>query len=314
MAHASRDAIHPAILAGHPFIDYPDYSRSEDFTSWLTGYISRIQCSVGFRVNETDKVRDEVVRSIPGKLAVGSALDAYNRLSDDVKQNYDQLVAKLTEEFTDPKAKRKFNARSDYNIRKKGQSLKDFAEDIKKDMTRYSYSPAMVYTAAGDSIPNPEREREGVRRFIEGIRDEKGHEDPEFKRHLSYHLQDESEFTWTNALDVASRFETIDDDDDAEQAVKIKSREEDEEDTEEEELGAMATKTKSKSKHRDTLSTIANLAYQNQARITNLEHGQERIAAGLEEMNASLEEISAKLGLLFAGNEEQQPQNGDQHH
>ena len=256
MAHARRDAVHPAILAGHPFIDYPDYSRSEDFTSWLTGYISRIQCSVGFRVNETDKVRDEVVRSIPGKLAVGSALDAYNRLSDDVKQNYDQLVAKLTEEFTDPKAKRKFNARSDYNIRKKGQSLKDFAEDIKKDMTRYSYSPAMVYTATGDSIPNPEREKEGVRRFIEGIRDERGHEDPEFKRHLGYHLQDESELTWENALEVASRFESLDDDAAANHVIQIKSSEEDEEDTDEEELGAMATKTKSKSKHRDTLSTI----------------------------------------------------------
>ena len=315
MAYAPEDAIPPAFLEWHPLhIEYPDYSPPDDFVTWISGYQARVQRAFGFKPDEIDKIRTEVVRSLPGKLAVGPALDAYNRLDDGVKMDYDRLVTELSEEFIDPRAKRKFNASEKYNIRKKNQSLKDFADEIKKDMTRYSYTPAMVYTATGDSIPNPEREREGVRRFIEGIRDEKGHEDPEFKRHLSYHVQDESEFTWTNALDVASRFETIDDGDDAGQAGKIKSREEDEEDTEEEELGAMATKTKSKSKHRDTLSTIANLAYQNQARITNLEHGQERIAAGLEEMNASLEEISAKLGLLFAGNEEQQPQNGDQHH
>ena len=315
MAYAPEDAIPPAFLEWHPLhIEYPDYSPPDDFVMWISGYQARVQRAFGFKPDEIDKIRTEVVRSLPGKLAVGPALDAYNRLDDGVKMDYDRLVTELSEEFIDPRAKRKFNASEKYNIRKKNQSLKDFANQIKKDMTRYSYSPAMVYTATGDSIPNPEREKEGVRRFIEGIRDEKGHEDPEFKRHLSYHLQEESELTWKNALDVASRFEAIDDDDEAGQAVKIKSREEDEEDTEEEELGAMATKTKSKSKHRDTLSTIANLAYQNQARITNLEVGQERIAAGLEAMNASLEEISAKLGLLFAGNEEQQPQNGDQHH
>ena len=315
MALPPENGVPPAFLEWHPLhIEYPDYSPPDDFMTWIAGYQARVQRAFGFKPDEIDKIRTEVVRSLPGKLAVGSALDAYNRLNDDDKMVYDRLVPKLSEEFIDPRAKRKFNASEKYNIRKKNESLKDFADQIKKDMTRYSYSPAMVYTATGDSIPNPEREKEGVRRFIEGIRDEKGHEDPEFKRHLSYHLQEESELTWKNALDVASRFEAIDDDDEAGQAVKIKSREEDEEDTEEEELGAMATKTKSKLKHRDTLSTIANLAYQNQARITNLELGQERITAGLEVMNACIEEISAKLGLLFAGNEEQQPQNGDQHH
>ena len=263
MAHARRDAVHPAILAGHPFIDYPDYSRSEDFTSWLTGYISRIQCSVGFRVNETDKVRDEVVRSIPGKLAVGSALDAYNRLSDDVKQNYDQLVAKLTEEFTDPKAKRKFNARSDYNIRKKGQSLKDFAEDIKKDMARYSYLPATVYTATGSVVPNPEREQQGVRRFIEGMRNEKGEVDEAFTRDLSYRLQNPKELKWDYALEVASRFEAADNDVEV-RAIKNEftddldddSDDNDESEESEEEFEAAAVKVRSKSKLRDRLSII----------------------------------------------------------
>ena len=314
MALPPENGVPPAFLEWHPLhIEYPDYSPPDDFKTWVSGYQARVQRAFGFKPDEIDKIRAEVVCSIPGKLAVGSALDAYNRLNEGDKMDYDRLITRLSEEFLDPRAKRKFNASEKYNIRKKNQSLKDFADEIKKDMTRYSYSPAMVYTAAGDSIPNPEREREGVRRFIEGIRDEKGHEDPEFKRHLSYHLQDESEFTWTNALDVASRLEALDDDGKRGIATKS-SEEEEEEDTEEEELGAMAAKTKSKSKHRNMLSTIANLAYQNQARITNLEHGQERIAAGLEAMNASLEEISAKLGLLFAGNQEQQPQNGDQYH
>ena len=317
MAFARGNAIPPGYLGWH-HIEYPDYSPSDDFALWLSGYEARVKSTFGFNPDEINRLRDEVVCSIPGKLAVGSALDAYNRLDDADKTDYDRLVSKLTEEFTDPRAKRRFNASQKYNIRQKNQTLKDFTESIKKDMNRYSFIPARIYSANGDLIPNPEREQDGVRRFIAGIRDEKGEEDPEFQRHLGYHLQGPSELTWENALEVASRFESADND--AEQASQIKSGEEEEEDTEgedaeEEELGAMATKTKSKSKRRDTLSTIANLAYQNQARITSLEHGQERMAAGIEAMNASLEEILAKLGLLFAGNDcpEQQSQNGEQH-
>ena len=313
MALPPENGVPPAFLEWHPLhIEYPDYSPPDDFMTWVSGYQARVQRAFGFKPDEIDKIRTEVVRSLPGKLAVGSALDAYNRLNDGDKMVYDRLVAKLSEEFIDPRAKRKFNASEKYNIRKKNQSIKDFADQIKKDMSRYSYSPATVYTATGDSIPNPEREKEGVRRFIEGIRDERGHEDPEFKRHLGYHLQDESELTWENALEVASRFESLDDDAAANHVIQIKSSEEDEEDTDEEELGAMATKTKSKSKHRDTLSTITDLVYQNQARIANLEYAQERIAAGQEAFTATLVELSTKLDFLLAGNNHQeQPGNGD---
>ena len=312
MAFALENGIPLAYLGWH-YIEYPDYSPSDDFALWLSGYEARVRSTFGFNPDEINRLRDEVIRSIPGKLSVGSALDAYNRLDDADKSDYDRLVSKLTEEFTDPRAKRRFNASQRYNVRQKNQTLKDFVETIKKDMNRYSHIPAKIYSANGDLIPNPERERDGVRRFIEGIRDEKGDEDLDLKRHLGYHLQGESELTWKSALEVASRFESLDDD--GQRGIAIKSSEEEgEEDTEEEELGAMAARTKSKSKHRNTLSTIANLAHQNQARITNLELGQERITAGLEVMNACIEEISAKLGLLFAGNEEQQPQNGDQHH
>ena len=61
-------------------------------------------------MTENDKVREELVRSISGKLSVGSALVAYNRLFDVDKDDYEKLIAKLTEEFIDPAEKRKFKS------------------------------------------------------------------------------------------------------------------------------------------------------------------------------------------------------------
>ena len=113
------------------------------------------------------------MRSISGKLAVGSALDAYDRLSDAEKTNYNAMVAKLTDEFINPREKERFNNKIDFNRRQKGQSLKDFMNEIKRDMKKYSNSPSTLRTAEG-IILNPEREAQGVRRFIRGMRDAQG--------------------------------------------------------------------------------------------------------------------------------------------
>ena len=182
---AAISAAAAAAVAKQPRqVVYPEYKPEDDFTLWLTGYVARIRTTYGFKLDETAKVQEEVVRSISGKLSVGSALNAYNRLKDDDKNNYANLVERLTEEFTDPRAKKRFNACMHYNTRKKGQSLKDYMQAIIKDMDRYSYTPANVVSVAGGIIPNPERETQGVRRFIEGIRNERGKADEEFKRHL----------------------------------------------------------------------------------------------------------------------------------
>ena len=201
-----------AAIARQPrFIAYPEYSTKDDFTLWLSGYVARVHSEYGFKLDEKEELENEVVRSISGILSVGPALDAYNRLSIGDKTSYDRLVARLTEEFTDPREKKKFNARMNYNLRKKRQPLKDFMQDIIMDMGRYSYVQPTIINATGETIPNPERETQGVRRFVEGIRNEKGKIDDEFKRHLEYHLQDEREMTWNNAIKVASRYETVND-------------------------------------------------------------------------------------------------------
>ena len=122
---AAAAAAAAAISAQRRHIIYPEYKPEDDFALWLSGYVARIQSAYGFKLDEKEKLDEEVVRSIAGKLSVGSALDAYNRLSYDEKIDYDTLIARLTEEFTDPRAKKKFNALMHYNLRKKGQSLKD---------------------------------------------------------------------------------------------------------------------------------------------------------------------------------------------
>ena len=62
----AEEDIPEAIRAWHPFyIAYPDYTPQDDFTSWLSGYEARVQSTFGFNADETDKIHDEVVRSIP---------------------------------------------------------------------------------------------------------------------------------------------------------------------------------------------------------------------------------------------------------
>ena len=296
-------------------ISYPEYKTGDDFAHWLSGFVSRIRYTFGFKVDEKDKWEEEVVRSLCGKLAVGSPLDAYNRLSDDDKKSYKRLVARLTEEFADPRAKKRFNACSHYNIRKKDQSLKEFMQAIKRDMDRYSYTPANIISVAGGVVPNPERETQGVRRFIEGIRNEKGKVDVEFKRHLEYHLQDEREMNWANAIKVATRYESIYDAPDEE--------EESESDSDSDEgvkAVEMTKKKKKKSKSKVTFSALADRVYEdrsgkvtfsaladqvheNQIRITKMETAQERMSVAQSSTNATLQEISAKLDLSLAANQ-----------
>ena len=189
-------------------ISYPDYKTTEDFPLWLSGFEAKIRNAYGFKLDEYDKVKAEVIRGISGKLLVGSALDAYNRLHQDDKGDYDTLIEKLTEEFVDPNEKRNFGEKIDFNRRKRGQKLKDFMQEVVRDMNRYSPLPDQVRAAVGDQqIPNPEKEREGVRRFRAGIRTKSGKKCESLDAHMAYHLVEKDELNWKNAIKVASRWE-----------------------------------------------------------------------------------------------------------
>ena len=83
-------------------ISYPEYKPTDDFSQWLSGYEACVRNAYGFKLSENGKVQEEVVRSISGNLTVGTALDTYNRLHDDDKTSYTNLVKKLSEEFSDP--------------------------------------------------------------------------------------------------------------------------------------------------------------------------------------------------------------------
>ena len=294
---AAAAAAAAAIAAQRRHIVYPDYRTEDDFSLWLSGYVARIQSAYGFKLDEEEKLKEEVVLSIAGKLSVGSALDAYNRLSDVDKSSYDTLIARLTEEFTDPRAKKKFNALMHYNLRKKGQSLKDFMQDIKKDMGRYSYVQPTVLDEAGEIVPNPERETQGVRRFIEGICNEKGQSDEEFKHHLEYHLQDVNEMTWDNAIKVASRYETINNMSDEESDSDA-----DDTDADGDEKAAKPSKGKKSVRSKVTVSALSDQVCENEERISSIESALERMAAAQEQLavaqeatNAMMEEMMGKL-------------------
>ena len=287
------------------YVHYADYKPKEDFTTWLSGYITRIKTTLGFKNNEMNKVKEEVVRSISGKLTPGPALNAYNRLSDADQNNYERLVERLTHEFTDPRVRQKFNDNKKFNKRKKGQSLKDFAEDIKRDIERYSDKPATLMTVNG-IVPNPARVKDGIKRFVKGMRNEEGKKDHGFRDNLDYHLLDEGEMTWDEAIAMATKWERVynkksdssgssssssssssddDDDDDAVKAVETKEKKK---------------KKKKKKKEKRAVAAIADQVHENQMRITKLETSQERMAAAQEGTNTSLQEISAKLDLGLA--------------
>ena len=299
VAQAAAAAAAAAVTVERPIVIYPEYEMENDFSLWLSGYIARVRSAFGFKLDETNKVKEEVVLSISGKLTVGPALNTYNLLCDDDKKNYERLVARLTEEFTDPRAKKKFNACMHYNVRKKNQSLKDYMQTIIKDIGRYSHMPATIVSVAGGLVPNPEREMQGVRRFIEGIRNEKGKIDDDFKRHLEYHLQDETEMNWENAIKVASRYETVFD-------TTNNAEEKNDDDPDSDEVKAVETKKTKAAGSKITISALVDQVEENQERISKIESALDRMAAAQEQLavaqeatNAMMQEMMTKLDLCL---------------
>ena len=305
---AVESAMMTALKSQPKAIIYPDYKPSMDFPLWITGLCAKIRAAHAFKLTETDKVQAEVIRSIAGKLAVGTALDTYNRLTEEEKASYDQMVARLTEEFTDPSDKLEFRKKLDYNKRKKDQKLKDFMQEIKRDMTRYSGVPDKILVAGGGTEENPEKERQGVRRFKAGLRTKTGRRSASLNQHMDYHLQEDSELTWTNAIKVATRWEMAQGDADIAE-VSEASEEEGEEGACSESLKAMETKlkkTSTKAKtdmtvlsaitdNQKTISAIADQVHENQMKIKGIETSQDKLSTAIEKLTLSNNSIESKL-------------------
>ena len=121
------------------------------------------------------------------------------------------MVKLLTEEFLDPKEKQRFLEDFSYNKRKKGQSLRDFVQDIRKSQNKYSGMPDTFPGPNNTKVVNKAKVADGIRRFCKGIRNRKGKKDREQMKQLKYNLHREDEQTWENALDVAGRWEAAND-------------------------------------------------------------------------------------------------------
>ena len=272
-----------ADIIRHQNFVYPDYEQKDDFGLWLMGFEQKIRSALGLSQAQEAELKEEVLLSISGKLMPGPTLDAYLGLSDEVKGNYDQLIRKLTEEFLDPQKKQGFLNDMAYNKRKKNQALKDFKQEVDRDMAKYSDMPEYI-EVGDDKILNDAQVREGIRRFCAGIRDRKGRKDKEFKRHLKFHLHKAEELTWDNVLDVAGRWETANYLDSGESSLSS-------DEGDHNEVQALELKSKAKS----TLASLSEKVEKNSVDIQEIKAGQENLSATIanwkKEIDGALNEI-----------------------
>ena len=312
-----REAWHNAVRCNPKNVQYHDYKTKADFSLWLAGYREKIN-AFGFTSAQDVEVNAEVLRSISGRLETGTALDAYNCLPDTVKANYTQLVEHLTAEFIDPQKQRRFLEDYSYNKRSKGQSLKDFMQEIKKDQNQYSGMKDEI-EVGGVKVLNATKVHDGIRRFKRGIRNRKGKKDKDQTRHLHYNLHTSEDLTWDKALDVASRWEAANDYSEESSASSSSSSSSSEDNSNNEPLEAMESRKKKKDKKKKkngkrsefeavtendggttTFATLADRVEANEKGIEELKDGQiqlsENLAAWRDEMNSAMDQILGALG------------------
>ena len=309
--HAERDrmsrelgrALHNAYRMQPKNVVYPDYKKKEDFPVWLQGYREKIRNAYGYTAAQDDAVNAEVVRSISGKLSSGGPLDAYNRLTGAVREEYERLIEALTEEFLNPQKKQRFLANFKFNTRKKGESLKDYMEEIIKDQNRYSGMPDYIGTG-NQKVENMTKVKDGIRRFVSGIRTRKGKKNSDQQRHLRYSLMKDSDMTWENALDIAIRWEGAN-----EGGLSHSSSNDSSSASSDEEVDALAegkgckskSKKKKKGKKREKeapsviIATLSERVETNARDIRGIKNAQERMDANIaswkEETRATMDEI-----------------------
>ena len=309
MDAAALEAALANTFPGRPgYFEYPEYSTSDNFSLWLSGFYQRVRAANGFKLDEDDKVKAEIIRSIAANLSVGTALDTYDRLTIEEKANYDQLTSRLAEEFTDKHERRCFLEDKSFNKRKKGQKLEDFIQEIKNDVDRYAgFSKTVSQNNA--QIPNPEIERDGVRRFRAGIRNAKGKRDKDLVRHLRYYLVEDDDLTWENALKITERWEMATLDENL-SISPTSSSSSSSTSSVSERRATTAAVTEEDNDNDEILNNLAHQVEENRERIERIEIAQNEMASTLEEMRESLNNhcetmdnsfqlLAQKLEILF---------------
>ena len=294
-------------------IVYPDYDPKEDFPLWLQGWWEKVRMACGLAPDKVAEVNAEIVKFIPAKFKSGTALNTYNSLATATKNDYNRLVKALTDEFLDPQEKDRFNENLSYNVRAKGQSIKEFMQDIQRDQNRYSDIPEYVLAAGGGQAKNPTRVKDGIKRFKNGLRDRSGNKDRDQRNHMRYNLHQESDLTWENALMVARRWEAAHDHNDSGSGS-------DDEDVDAVECSGGRSKSRRSSKNAEkptiistvetevhtpattgaklTIATLAEEVRTNARDIKGLKSEQEKVAANMTALMQRGEKRDAKLDLL----------------
>ena len=182
----------------------------------------------------------------------------------------------------------KFIENFSYNKRRKGQSIKEFMQEIIKDMNRYSGMPDNVMVG-GASVPNQTKIKEEVRRFKRGIRDVNGEKNRKLSVHMKFHLHNDDDLTWEKALDAASRWEAANYKDDESGSSSSGS-------SDEGKKVAAATKGKARRKSGKTVLTTV----MREEEVASLAEQVEANTLDIREIKSEQERMSTELNTGFA--------------
>ena len=191
-----------------------------------------------------------------------------------------------------------------YNRRKSGQKLKEFIQEIKNDMDRYSGISDKIMQGA-TQIPNPEKEKQGVRRFRAGMRDSRGKKDKTLNRQLLFHLMEDDDLTWKNALEFASRWEIASGVEDP-STTSLRQSSSSSPLTSEINGAAAGAIAEEENIDNDCLASFANQIQENTRKIERIEFAQAELSAMFEGMRETVDQsfllisaLSEKMEFLF---------------
>jgi hypothetical protein len=153
---------------------------------------------------DQDDIDQAVIRLISQYLNM-EALACYIELPIETKTDYNQLVTALKAVFGDPGERQDFSNNAVKTKREKGEKFKAFARRVQTAIK--TNMPELQDDAVGAANKRRPNELEGVNRFVKGIQNKAGKKGADLQGHLKYHLFENKERTWQNAITIASRWE-----------------------------------------------------------------------------------------------------------
>ena len=147
-------------------ISCKNYVIGQNFSSFLSHFKECVKAAYGFVLTD-DTVRRQFIDAcllwLPSKLEPGATAETYERLADNVKEDWDQLIIELTRAFTDDTDKEVFLAHP-AAFQQKELPLLEYKNEMLRKMA--TYQPELDSSSL-------EFQRQATSRFIEGLADAK---------------------------------------------------------------------------------------------------------------------------------------------